>query len=985
MLLWTAASPRSGQDFLENHGDLLMRHLSQGLGGGVSSVTSFSKGLVLQWLRELSELRLTDQHGATKEIPSELELTIWMACTGRGEPSMWKVLTHRKALQQLEPWLRDELGLYLRDANTVFLDGPGSDRVMSLKDVNKPRGGPLRNDQNGMWLANFDLRAGWRQNPLRPVNLDSMFASKHALCNRAEVAALIKLKREAAVVLERLGGALMGMDLEHALALSCYPGAEDTLEALCAVREGGVAVLASAKLKAGLAKHLAALVPPLDGQPAAMREAELRAFRDDYLALLRWRHLQTQRDGTGRLPAQAVASQPVPISAMTSAKGKLLSLPASPVALKHALERVDAERAAALERETRPPAWWSRAMVGSTAAALLVFCLLEWMIITMGTCVLPPARADPWTYLGDPWNFACGKKQYFFACAFNLLTIAWWYYTAVTLHLRERASSWSLTVYTVSARVRGWPLPVTLQIDAVTRRTRRQVVDWSRRLLGAEMAKAAETAAPVAARRAVALVQEVLGLHGEEAELLGKADCTPSAAPLPCSLAVAKAYLALPVEGSDGAAASGGGESGGAFALQLERIFCHAAATARPHRPERASPQRLLGMQARDRLHAFGRATESDDDSEEDEDDADGPTRFGVGARVEVLMRDAESVEWRSGVVASLWVKRMCPYCPTLHSYPYRVLLDGRHGGPAEEALVEHDDHWYVRSASAPLLALPAPPQAGGAMTVEALLRANGWRTVRSGTRVTVQDGLGKAVRRERAEARAKEAAEARERARQAEAERRRRRQQEEQAARQREAAEELVAPLLRRAEGLLHGPASLGGMSDEELLPMLLVEGRARCAEREALLAELRKRPAQQVGEATAARVRAAVTTLEAEIARIGRVREADQRRRAEKAQQEEVERRKAEDAARRAAAEKERERKRAAEEERRRQQEEAKERQRAKEEARRREAETALASAEETAEAGGAPALRALERAIADAEAAGVAVAILVDGGSG
>ena len=30
------------------------------------------------------------------------------------------------------------------------------------------------------------------------------------------------------------------------------------------------------------------------------------------------------------------------------------------------------------------------------------------------------------------------------------------------------------------------------------------------------------------------------------------------------------------------------------------------------------------------------------------------------------------------------------------------------------------------------------------------------------------------------------------------------------------------MAPLLRRAEGLLHGPASLGGMSDEELLPML-------------------------------------------------------------------------------------------------------------------------------------------------------------------
>ena len=174
----------------------------------------------------------------------------------------------------------------------------------------------------------------------------------------------------------------------------------------------------------------------------------MRAFLDDYLALLRWRHLHTRRDGMGRLPAHAVAARPVLNDAMTHKGECLFSMPASPVALKHALSVVEAERAAALQRESQAPLWWRRAVGISTALLLLAFFVAEWMIVTMGTCALPPARADPWTYLRDPWAFACGKKQYFVALASNLFMLVAWMCTATSLRLTERAPGWSLNAYT---------------------------------------------------------------------------------------------------------------------------------------------------------------------------------------------------------------------------------------------------------------------------------------------------------------------------------------------------------------------------------------------------------------------------------------------------------------------------------------------------------------------------------------------------------
>ena len=216
----------------------------------------------------------------------------------------------------------------------------------------------------------------------------------------------------------------------------------------------------------------------------------------------------------------------------------------------------------------------------------------------------------------------------------------------------------------------------------------------------------------MAARRAVALMEEAVGLHREEAELLGRADCPSAAAPLPCTPAVARAFLALAVDGEvDAAGGDGDGDEGGsAFGMQLERIFNHAVARAKPQRSGQPS-ERLLGLQASDRLHAFGRGCVESDDEDDDDDDATEPTRFGVGARVECREPDMHgmsargvTVSWRPGTVSALWVSVMCPNCPQLHLHAYRVLLDGRDGAPPTPILVEDDDDFYVRSASQPLL-----------------------------------------------------------------------------------------------------------------------------------------------------------------------------------------------------------------------------------------------------------------------------------------
>ena len=140
LLIWTGGTPKS-RAFAQNHGELLLEHLTQGLGGGASCVTAFSHPHIVQWLRELCELQHTDERNETVSVPAFLELTLWRACYSAqfGEPVMWDLpqgFNHKHA-ESLEPWLREDLGLYLRDASTFFLDR--ADHIMSLDQYAKAK------------------------------------------------------------------------------------------------------------------------------------------------------------------------------------------------------------------------------------------------------------------------------------------------------------------------------------------------------------------------------------------------------------------------------------------------------------------------------------------------------------------------------------------------------------------------------------------------------------------------------------------------------------------------------------------------------------------------------------------------------------------------------------------------------------------------------------------------------------------------------
>ena len=169
LLIWTAAMPHS-MAFIENHGELLLEHLTQGLGGGASCVSAFSQPHIVQWLRELAGLQHTDKVNGTVQIPDFLDLALWLCCQGSqsGEPAMWDApqgFTKRHA-EYLEFWLREELGLYLRDERTIFLDR--DDRIMSLVQYDKAKVKgriPANVKQDGYVIANFDLRKGYVVRP----------------------------------------------------------------------------------------------------------------------------------------------------------------------------------------------------------------------------------------------------------------------------------------------------------------------------------------------------------------------------------------------------------------------------------------------------------------------------------------------------------------------------------------------------------------------------------------------------------------------------------------------------------------------------------------------------------------------------------------------------------------------------------------------------------------------------------------------------
>ena len=100
-------------------------------------MTAFSHPHIVQWLRELCELQHTDE---PVSVPAFLELTLWRACCYSArfdEPYMLDLpqgFNHKHA-ESLEPWLREELGLYLREASTVLRDR--EDHIMSLDQYAK--------------------------------------------------------------------------------------------------------------------------------------------------------------------------------------------------------------------------------------------------------------------------------------------------------------------------------------------------------------------------------------------------------------------------------------------------------------------------------------------------------------------------------------------------------------------------------------------------------------------------------------------------------------------------------------------------------------------------------------------------------------------------------------------------------------------------------------------------------------------------------
>ena len=162
LLIWTAAMPHS-MAFIQNHGELLLEHLTQGLGGGASCVSAFSQPHIVQWLRELCELQHTDKLNETVQVPTFLDLTFWLCCRSQpGEPAIRNApqgFTKNHA-EYFEFWLREELGLYLREERTIFLDR--GDHIMSLDQHAKAKvkGRIPTNEKHGYVIANFDVRKG---------------------------------------------------------------------------------------------------------------------------------------------------------------------------------------------------------------------------------------------------------------------------------------------------------------------------------------------------------------------------------------------------------------------------------------------------------------------------------------------------------------------------------------------------------------------------------------------------------------------------------------------------------------------------------------------------------------------------------------------------------------------------------------------------------------------------------------------------------
>ena len=339
----------------------MIEHAARGATAAAERMSSFSVEIVLVWLSELSRLQpawmeLTTAWMKLTRIGSELEDAVWCV-TGSMTP-VRLVVDFNPADTLGGQRLLDALGLFSRPQHTVIMED--DEWVMSL---NKGIAENRHYDYPGKGkfaIANFDLNQRFRKltdGSIDPSTCKRFIASEDTMRRRVEFRAYFQVRRMASVLKTRLVGAswMFGMDLEHALAISCHPAAIDVLEQLQNLQRESLDVLDRAtELSSTLSQQLDSLVPEDDSLSDHDRQVELQAFVDDWIAQQRHRTLQTAIDGRGRIPSEAVYPTPV----FNDAFKGLLSLPAGPVQLKHELRLAAEARDETLARDSQPPAWW---------------------------------------------------------------------------------------------------------------------------------------------------------------------------------------------------------------------------------------------------------------------------------------------------------------------------------------------------------------------------------------------------------------------------------------------------------------------------------------------------------------------------------------------------------------------------------------------------------------------------------------------------